>query len=78
MNRFKIILLIVTICLASCAKHPEPITLQQLPIAKETSQIDSSLIKKYEAGQCKAMTKKGIRCKRRAAKGSDYCWQHQK
>ena len=29
-------------------------------------------------GQCKAVTKKGTRCKRKAQPGSDYCWQHQK
>jgi len=28
--------------------------------------------------QCEAMTKKGTRCKRMAAPGSRYCWQHQK
>lgn len=27
-------------------------------------------------GQCAARTKKGKRCKRRASKGSIYCWQH--
>lgn len=26
--------------------------------------------------QCAARTKKGKRCKRRASKGSIYCWQH--
>lgn len=28
--------------------------------------------------QCKAITKSGERCKRKAKEGSDYCWQHQK
>lgn len=28
------------------------------------------------SGQCAARTKKGRRCKRRASKGSIYCWQH--
>lgn len=28
--------------------------------------------------QCKAITKKGVRCKRKSKKGLDYCWQHQK
>ena len=28
------------------------------------------------SGQCAARTKKGKRCKRRASKGSIYCWQH--
>ncbi|MFA5834362.1 MAG: hypothetical protein WDA22_12875 [Bacteroidota bacterium] len=29
-----------------------------------------------EAGQCQATTKKGTQCKRQAAAGSSYCWQH--
>lgn len=29
-----------------------------------------------DAGQCKAITKKGTQCKRQAAEGSEYCWQH--
>ena len=28
--------------------------------------------------RCAARTKKGTRCKRTAAKGSIYCWQHKK
>ncbi len=28
------------------------------------------------AGQCQATTKKGTQCKRQAAVGSSYCWQH--
>lgn len=30
------------------------------------------------AAQCAATTKKGTQCKRQAAAGSIYCWQHQK
>lgn len=29
-----------------------------------------------DAGQCAATTKKGKQCKRSAASGSAYCWQH--
>lgn len=29
-----------------------------------------------DAGQCQAITKKGAQCKRQAAAGSEYCWQH--
>lgn len=29
-----------------------------------------------EMGRCAAITQKGTRCKRKAAKGSIYCWQH--
>lgn len=28
------------------------------------------------AAQCTGITKKGTQCKRQAATGSDYCWQH--
>ena len=28
------------------------------------------------SGRCQATTKKGAQCKRNAAKGSNYCWQH--
>lgn len=28
------------------------------------------------SGQCQAITKKGTQCKRKAAAGSKYCWQH--
>ncbi len=34
------------------------------------------LIAQLDAGQCKAITKKGTQCKREAVSGSDYCWQH--
>jgi hypothetical protein len=30
-----------------------------------------------EASQCEAITKKGVRCSRKAKEGSKYCWQHQ-
>lgn len=29
-----------------------------------------------ERGRCAAITQKGTRCKRKAVKGSIYCWQH--
>jgi len=31
---------------------------------------------KQEKGQCKAITNAGTRCSRKAAEGSDFCWQH--
>lgn len=36
-----------------------------------TDQKDNNL----QSGHCKAFTKKGSRCKRKA-KGNGYCWQH--
>ena len=29
-----------------------------------------------ESGQCRAVTKKGTQCKRKAQAGKEYCWQH--
>lgn len=36
----------------------------------------SSKTKKSYSGRCMATTKAGTRCKRNAASGSNYCWQH--
>lgn len=47
-----------------------------------TPQLYSSekILAKYsdviDGGRCQATTKKGTQCKRNAAEGSDYCWQH--
>lgn len=30
------------------------------------------------SGRCQAITQKGTQCKRKASKGSIYCWQHKK
>lgn len=30
------------------------------------------------SGRCQAITQKGTQCKRKANKGSIYCWQHQR
>ena len=34
------------------------------------------VVNTMDAGQCQATTKKGAQCKRSAASGSSYCWQH--
>lgn len=36
----------------------------------------ASLSSYADSGQCAATTKKGTQCKRNAASGSEYCWQH--
>ena len=36
---------------------------------------DGNMDEEY-AGRCIAITQKGTRCKRKAEKGSSYCWQH--
>lgn len=52
------------------------------PLAKDTTaapagpQIKKQSATKQTSSQCSAMTKKGIRCKRKAKAGSTYCWQH--
>ncbi|WP_407946538.1 DUF5763 domain-containing protein [Pedobacter jejuensis] len=42
-----------------------------------TSSPKSSSKASTYVGQCKALTKKGSRCKR-SGNGSGYCWQHGK
>lgn len=76
-NKLIIVFLFSALCLG-CSKQESPVPSAQAVTVKDTNALsDSSLIKKYEAGRCKAITKKGEQCKRRASKGSDYCWQHQ-
>lgn len=38
--------------------------------------IASNYSEVIDGGRCQATTKKGTQCKRNAAEGSDYCWQH--
>ena len=49
---------------------------------QETKNVksDSTKVKEEKAidQQCKAITKSGKRCSRKASKGSKYCWQHKK
>ena len=54
------------VCMPEDAKKIEE------PKDKEKKKTES-----YSA-QCQAITKKGTRCKRKAASGSKYCWQHKK
>ena len=46
----------------------------------ETEDITKSFVEEEDEdvfyGRCMATTKKGTQCKRSAAKGSHYCWQH--
>lgn len=48
-------------------------TRSQSPTSSSSSSYRSS---SSSGGQCQATTKKGTRCKRKAAAGSNYCWQH--
>lgn len=46
--------------------EPEPVT--ESSYTRKTSYVSY--------GTCAATTKKGTRCRRKASKGSIYCWQH--
>lgn len=41
-----------------------------------SEKISTNYSKVIDGGRCQATTKKGTQCKRNAAEGSDYCWQH--
>ncbi|CAM2929681.1 hypothetical protein [Rariglobus hedericola] len=51
------------------AQQPKPVSTTPSPQSSYSAPAYSS--------QCAATTKKGARCKRTAAAGSAYCWQHQ-
>lgn len=53
-----------------CARCRPPSTTS----SKSERKVSTS--KQSESSQCAATTKKGTRCKRKAAAGSSYCWQH--
>ena len=40
------------------------------------TEVKSANTPKVSGGRCQATTKKGTQCKRNAAAGSSYCWQH--
>lgn len=54
----------------ACARCKPP----SMTSSKSERKVSSS--KQSESSQCAATTKKGTRCKRKAAAGSSYCWQH--
>jgi len=43
-----------------------------------SSKINTQLSQNTGPTRCQAITKSGTRCKRKAVKGSKYCWQHKK
>lgn len=47
---------------------------------KDSPEVSKSAAKAAVGGpvQCKALTKKGAQCARKAKSGSTYCWQHRK
>ncbi len=54
---------------------PKPSNLTSVPAATSSSSYSSSSTQ-TTVTRCAATTKKGTRCKRNAAPGSRYCWQH--
>lgn len=51
-------------------------TVQSSTEKKTNLKSGSSSTTKTTGGRCQATTKKGTQCKRNAAPGSNYCWQH--
>lgn len=44
--------------------------------SSSSTEVKSVDVQKVSEGRCQATTKKGTQCKRNAAAGSNYCWQH--
>jgi hypothetical protein len=55
-------------------------TKEDVKTQKNSSSVTESKLTKSTkpavSGRCQATTKKGSQCKRNAAAGSSYCWQH--
>lgn len=55
----------------------------ETPTEESVSEIEEDVSDTHEQseekfyGRCMATTKRGTQCKRNAARGSHYCWQHQ-
>jgi len=71
---------------AACkvCKPPTAIKSSSSENQSSTSSSNTTEVKKQSSepksystsGRCQATTKKGTQCKRKAAAGSNYCWQH--
>ena len=57
-------------------KPPEPNSEGKADSGQSSDSADAK--SSYVSSRCAATTKKGTRCKRKASKGSSYCWQHNK
>lgn len=48
-----------------------------LPMLLQSCEVDDD-VEYVSSDRCQAITQKGTQCKRKANKGSIYCWQHQR
>lgn len=50
--------------------------LQELSSPQQISTSSTTPVKIYYEGRCKGLTSSGSQCTRKAASGSEFCWQH--
>lgn len=69
----------LTACLVCKPSSTETGESKPLPLSSGSSKTEptkeTKSIQTYSS-QCRATTKAGIRCSRKSADGSSYCWQH--
>lgn len=66
-----------TISTDAPASYPTIIANDEESASAKVVQTNQSAQSGLIVGQCKALTQAGSQCKRNAAEGSSYCWQHQ-
>lgn len=47
-----------------------------IPSSAQQNDSPGNKVQLEQGGRCQALTLKGAQCKRKAAAGSSYCWQH--
>lgn len=69
----------LTACLVCKPSSIETGEAKPLPLSSGTSKVEPAKETKptQTSTQCRATTKAGSRCSRKAAAGSSYCWQHE-
>lgn len=65
MKKLLVLILALIVSFGACAK------INEISLNKENGK--EVLV---SSERCQAITKKGTQCKRKAAEGSNYCWQH--
>ncbi|WP_191321962.1 hypothetical protein [Algoriphagus aquimarinus] len=68
----------LTACLVCKPSSTETGEAKPFPLSSEQSKVEPKKQTQpaQASSQCKATTKAGPRCSRKAASGSSYCWQH--
>ncbi|WP_339700894.1 hypothetical protein [Algoriphagus aquimarinus] len=69
----------LTGCLVCKPSSTETVEAKPIPLSAGSSKTEPSKEAKpaqATSSQCKATTKAGVRCSRKSATGSSYCWQH--